>query len=148
MQRVHVCRSPDEWNDGWSFDEWNVVWSSVGRHECCEQTYDTSASSFSFGSSDFGAQSSPKRFEWVKMNLRELQSIHFGQTSVQRELGDEGFYDWIPEGEASQCQGYDENGLPRSLNGRLADAHQVFSVLQISRAKNNKTSIWDKMVGT
>ena len=37
--------------------------------------------------------------------------------------GDEGFYDWIPEGEAWQFQGYDENGLPR--NGRLTDAHQA-----------------------
>ena len=33
--------------------------------------------------------------------------------------------DWIPDGEAWQFQGYDENGLPRSLNGRLTDAHEV-----------------------
>ena len=26
----------------------------------------------------------------------------------------------------AQFQGYDENGLPRSLNGRLTDAHQVW----------------------
>ena len=39
--------------------------------------------------------------------------------------GDGSFYDWIPDGEAWQFQGYDENGLPRSLNGRLTDAHQV-----------------------
>ena len=41
-------------------------------------------------------------------------------------IGDGGFYDWIPVGEAWQFQGYDENGLPRSLDGRLTDAHQVF----------------------
>ena len=40
----------DEWNDGWSFDEWNDDWSSGGGL-------------------DLGATSSPKRFEWVKMNL-------------------------------------------------------------------------------
>ena len=39
----------DEWNKGWSFDEWNDDWSSVGWHEGWEQTYDTSASSFSLG---------------------------------------------------------------------------------------------------
>ena len=27
--------------------------------------------------------------------------------------------------QARQFQGYDANGLPRSLNGRLTDAHQV-----------------------
>ena len=31
----------------------------------------------------------------------------------------------IPDGEAWQFQGYDENGLPRSLIGRLTDAHDV-----------------------
>ena len=34
-----------------------------------EQTYDTSASSFSLGGLDVSATSSPKRFERVKMNL-------------------------------------------------------------------------------
>ena len=65
----HVGWSHDEWNDGWSYDEWNDDWSSVGWHEGCEQTYDTSASSFSLGSLDVSATSSPKRFAWVKMNL-------------------------------------------------------------------------------
>ena len=51
------------------FDEWNDDWSSVGWHEGWEQTYDTSASSFSLGGLDVSATSSPKRFEWVKMNL-------------------------------------------------------------------------------
>ena len=34
-------------------------------------------------------------------------------------------YDWIPDGGAWQFQGYDENGLPTSLNGRLTDVHKV-----------------------
>ena len=53
----------DEWNDGWSFDEWNDDWSSVGWHESWEQTYGTSASSFSLGGLDVSATSSPHRFE-------------------------------------------------------------------------------------
>ena len=43
-------------------------WSSVGWHEGWEETNDNSASSFSLGSFDLGALSSPKRFQWVKMN--------------------------------------------------------------------------------
>ena len=46
---IHGGWSLEEWNDGWSFDEWNDDWSSVGWHEGWEQTYDTSASSFSLG---------------------------------------------------------------------------------------------------
>ena len=53
-------------HDGWSYDEWNDDWSSVGWHEGWEQTYDTSASSFSLGGLDLGATSSPKRIEWVR----------------------------------------------------------------------------------
>ena len=64
----------DEWHDGWSSDEWNDEWSSVGWHEGWEQTYDTSASSFSLGGLD--ASSSPKRFEWVNMNLDTGPSEH------------------------------------------------------------------------
>ena len=56
----HERRSPDELNDGWS---------SVGWHEVCEQTYDTSASSFSLGGFDLSVISSPKRFELVKINM-------------------------------------------------------------------------------
>ena len=52
----------------WSNGEGNNGWSSVGWHEGLEQTYDTTASSFSLGGLDLGATSSPKRFEWVKMN--------------------------------------------------------------------------------
>ena len=43
--------------------------------------------------------------------------------------GDGRFYrtasgEWIPEDGDWQFQGYDENGLPRSLSGRLTAAHQ------------------------
>ena len=58
-----------EWNEDWSFDEWNDGWNSVRWHEGSEQTYDTSASSISLGGVDVSATSSPKLFEWVKMNL-------------------------------------------------------------------------------
>ena len=33
--------------------------------------------------------------------------------------------EWIPDGRAWQFQGYDENGLLRSLNGRLTGIHKV-----------------------
>ena len=49
---IHDEWSPDEWNDGWSLDEWKHDWSCVGWHEDCEQTYDTSVSSFSLESSE------------------------------------------------------------------------------------------------
>ena len=42
-------------------------------------------------------------------------------------IGDGSFYDWIPDGEAWQFQGYDENGFPRSLDGRLMDAYEVLN---------------------
>ena len=40
---------------------------------------------------------------------------------------DGNFNDWIPDGEAWQFQGYDENGFPRSLDGRLMDAYEVLN---------------------
>ena len=44
--------------------------------------------------------------------------------------GDGRFYrtasgEWIPDGGAWQFQGYDENGLLRSLNGRVTGVHKV-----------------------
>ena len=123
--------SPYEWNDGWSLDEWNDDWSSVGWHEGWEQTNNTSARSFSLGSLDFGATSSAKLCEWVKMNLDTGAAANpFPWNFGPEGAGDGRFYrtatgDWIPEGGAWQYRGYDENGLLRSLNGRLTDAHQV-----------------------
>ena len=126
---IHDGWNGDEWNDGRSFDEWNDDWSSVGWHEGWEQTYDTTASSFSLGSLDLGAKSSPKRFEWVKMNLYTRAAVntfpsYFGPDGA----GDGRFYrtasgEWIPDVGAWQFKGYDENGLLRSLNGRLTGVH-------------------------
>ena len=104
---------------------------SVGWLEGWEQTYDTSASSVSLGGLDLGATSSPKRFEWVKMNLDTGAAVNtFPLNFGPDGAGDGRFYrtasgEWIPDGGAWQFQGYDENGLLRSLNGRLTGAHKV-----------------------
>ena len=117
----------DEWNDGWSFDEWNEDWSSVGWHEGWEQTCDTSASSFSLGGLDVSGTSSLKRFRWVKMNLNTGAAVNtFPWNFAPEGAGDERFYlTWIRDGGAWQFQGYDENVLLRSLNGRLTGVHNV-----------------------
>ena len=96
--------------DGWTDD-----WSSVGWHEDCEQTYDTSVRSVPCGGLDVSAWRGPKRFELVKMNLETGGTVNTFPVNFSPEgIGDEGFYDWIPDGEASQFQGY-ENGLHQVL---------------------------------
>ena len=51
-----------------------------------KQTYDTSANSFPLGRLDLGATSSPKRFEWVKMNLDKGAAVNtFPLNLVQKE---------------------------------------------------------------
>ena len=55
------------------FDEWNDDRSSVGWHEGCERTCDTSASSFSLGGLDASATSSQMRFQ-----MAEDESGHRG----------------------------------------------------------------------
>ena len=73
---------------------------------------------------DLGATSSPKRFEWVKMNLDRRAAVNtFPLNFGPDGAGDGRFYrsassEWIPDGGAWQFQGYDENGLLRSLSGR------------------------------
>ena len=137
----HVCTTDTSWihdgwglderNDGWSFDKWNDDWSSVGWHEGGEQTYDTSASSFSHGGLDLGATSSLKRFEWVNMNLDTGAAVDTFQLNFSPEGQADGrFYqttsgEWIPDGGAWQFQGYHENGLFRSLNGTFTGVHKV-----------------------
>ena len=122
----------DEWNDGWSFDEWNCDWSSVGWHEGWEQTKDTSASSFSLGGLDVSGTSSPKRFEWMKMNLDTGAAVNTFPLNFGPEAAGAGrFYrtasgEWILDGGAWQFQGFDENGPLRSLNGRLTGVHKSF----------------------
>ena len=56
-------------DDGWSYDEGDDDWSSVGWHEGWDQMCDNSASSLSLGSFDLGAMSSPNRFEWSEHEL-------------------------------------------------------------------------------
>ena len=121
----------DDWNDGRSFDEWNDDWSSVGWYEGWEQTFDTSASSFSLGDLDLGATSCPKRLAWVKMNLDIGAAVNTFPLNFGPEgAGDGSFYrtasgEWIPDAGAGQFQGYDENGLLRFVNGRLTGVHKV-----------------------
>ena len=65
-----------------------------------KQTHVTSASSFS---------------EREKMNLDTrvaANALNFGPEGV----GGGSFHDWLPDGEAWQFQGFDENGFPRSLD--------------------------------
>ena len=84
--------------------------------------------------------SSPKRFEWVKMNLDTGAAVNTfpwnfgpdgkGDGKIYRTASGEG----IPDGGAWQFQGYDENGLLRSLNGRLTGAHKLLcSAAEIAR---------------
>ena len=99
----------------------------LGWHGGAEQTYDTSASSFSNGVSDVSATSSAKRFEWVKMNLDTGAAVNTFPLNFGPEgAGDARFYrtpsgEWIPDGAAWQFQGYDENGLLRFTS------HETFS---------------------
>ena len=46
---------------------------------------------------------------------------NFGPEGIE----DASFYDWIPDGEAWYFRRYDENGFPRSLDGRFVDAYEV-----------------------
>ena len=112
---LETSRIHDEWNDGWGLDEWNDYWSGVGWHEGCEQTYNRSVSSFSLESS-----------VWVSTYLDTGAAVNtFPSNFGPDGVGDGSFFDWIPDGEAWQFQGYDENALPRSLNGRLTGVHKV-----------------------
>ena len=112
--------------------------SSVGWHEGWEQTYDTSASLFSLGGLDVSATGSPKRLEWVKMNLDTGAAVNTFPLNFGPEGADGRFYrtasgEWIPDCEAWQFQGHDENGLLRYLNGRLTGVHKMFcSAAEIS----------------
>ena len=141
---------PDEWNDGWSFHEWNDDRNGVGWREDCVQTHVTSVSAFSLDSS-----------EWAKMNLdTKVVADTFPSNFGPEGIRDGSFHDWIPDGEAWQFQGYDENGFPRSLDGRLMDAYEVLnssasasasapaSRVAGSHAKNNKTSMRNTTVVT
>ena len=123
--------SLDERNDGCSFDGWNDDGNGVEWCEDCEQTHVTYASSFSLESS-----------EWEKMNLDTRVAVNALNFGLEGKGGGS-FYDWIPDGEAWQFQGYDENGFPRSLNGRLMDAHEVLG----SRASASASAPASRVAG-
>ena len=68
--------------------------------------------------------------------------LYFGPEGA----GDGRFYrtasgEWIPDGRASQVQGYDEIGLLGSLNGRLTGVHNVL-------CREDRISTSDTMVDT
>ena len=140
----------DEWNDGRSFDEWNDDWSSGRLHEGWEQTYDTSATSFSLGGLDFSVTCSPKPFEWVKMNLETGAAGNTFSLNFAPEVAGDGRYyrtasgDWIPDGGAWQFQGYDENGFSERKTHWCTQSF----VLQRSRAKDDRCSTSSMTVTT
>ena len=56
--------------------------------------------------------------------------------------------EWIPDGGAWQFPGYDENGLLRSLTGRITGYTKCCAVLRKSRARDDKITISDMTVDT
>ena len=94
---------------------------------------------FHLGCLDASATSGPKRFERVKMNLDTGAAVN----TFPLNFGPEGARDeifcrtasgeWIPDGGAWQFQGYAQNGLLRSLNGRLTGVHKMlYSAAEIA----------------
>ena len=80
------------------------------------------------------ARSAPRPFlrhakDFLSFRLAPLSrhtAMYFGPDGA----GDGRFYrtasgEWVPDGGAWQFQGYDENGLLRSVNGRLTGVHNV-----------------------
>ena len=146
-QMGHVCTTDTSWIfDEWSFDEWNDDWSVVGWHDGWEQTYDTSASSFSLGSLDLVAKSSPKRLERVKMSLGiGAVANTFLWNSGPEGAGDGSFYptasgEWIPDGGAWQSQGYDETGFVHRSVWKTHWSAQSFA--QCCRNRVQRTTVF------
>ena len=93
QESVQTCTTDTSWNDVSNGDERNDGWSSVGWHEGWEQTYDTSASSFSLGGLDVSSTSSLKRFECVKVNLDTRAAVKtFPLDFGPERAGDGRFY--------------------------------------------------------
>ena len=130
---IHEEWNQDERNDDWNFDESNDDRNFVGWREDCEQTHVTSVTSFSLESS-----------EWVKTHLDTRAVVNTLPSNFGSEgIGDGSFHDWIPDGEARQFQGYDQNGFPRSLDGRLMDAYEVLN----SSASASASVLASRVVG-
>ena len=63
----------------------------------------------------------------VNENLDTGATVGTFLVNFDREgVGDGSSYDWIPDVEGGQFQGFDEECKPRSLNERLTNAHGVF----------------------
>ena len=58
-------------------------------------------------------------------------------------IGDGNFRDWSPDGEAGQFRGYDENGFPRSPEGRPMDAYELLN----SSASDSASAPASRVVG-
>ena len=122
----------NSWFDnGWGDDGWNRDWSSVGWQEGWEEPHLNSAGSFSLGSFDLGVVSSPKRFDWMRMNLDTGAAVNTCPPDSGPDGPGDGRFcrrasgECIPDGGAWQFQGYDEHGPCRSLDGRLTGEHKV-----------------------
>ena len=64
----------------------------------------------------------------VKTNLDTRSVVDTLPSNFSPEgIGDGNFHDWIPDGEAWQFRGYDENGFPRSPEGELMDAYELLN---------------------
>ena len=62
----------------------------------------------------------------MNANLDTIATVNTFLVNFDREgVGDGSFYDWTPDGESRQFQGYEKKGKPRSLKERLTDARQV-----------------------
>ena len=75
--------------------------------------------------------SSPKPFEWPNTNLDTGAAVNTCPLNFCPDGAGDGIFfrrasgEWIPDGGAWQFQGYDENGLCRSLNGRLTGVDKI-----------------------
>ena len=67
----------------------------------------------------------------MKMNLETGVAVNTFPLNFGPEGAEGGIFyrtasgEWIPDGDAWQFQGYDENGLVRSPDGRLTGVHKV-----------------------
>ena len=99
---------------------------------------------FSLESFDPSTVSSPKRFEWVKMNIDigapvNTFPMHFwSRLSRRRDVFSNGHCECILDGGAQQFQGYVESDLCRSLNGRFTGVHRVLCSLGEVACKGKK----------
>ena len=60
----------------------------------------------------------------MNVNLYTRAAVDIFLVNFDREgVGDGIFYDWIPEVDTGQFQGFDEKCKPRFLNERLTNAH-------------------------